>query len=135
MAQTRRYREEAKEADAEGYYAQKRKQSKKYRDAHPGQGMEGNKRHNAKQFKEKKHYCHVCDHAFAAELHLTRHLAGPKHASKVAQKQEGIKNFDLYCAVCDQSFSRKQKLAQHLAGPRHAAKAARLNDDVVSQQN
>ena len=135
----KRCREKAKKADPEGYAAKGRETARKRRDAHPDATKETIKRSIAKAVKEGRHYCPVCDHTFTKKAKLTTHLAGPKHAAKVALQKEGVKDPKLYCAVCNHEFTRKAHMDEHLAGKRHAAKAARLNEvvnkDLVSQQN
>lgn len=134
-ANVRRCEEKAKKIDPEGYAAKKAATSRTRREKHPGAIIKADKRCIAKAVKQKTHYCPVCDHAFTKKTYLAKHLAGPKHAVKVTQQKEGVKNPELYCAVCNQQFTRKATMDEHFAGPRHAAKVARLNDDVVGQQN
>jgi hypothetical protein len=100
----REYRERAKTDESEEYHAKLREQRKKHLENNPGAQAKADKKCRKKAVAEKKHYCAICDHAFTKKVKLTKHLAGPQHASRVAKR----------CVLCSHTFGKPAELKRHL---------------------
>ena len=77
--------ERAKAANPAEFKAKKNRKEKNWVSKNPDKFNAIRKRSSSKAVKEQRHYCEVCDHAFAVKRALRIHLVGPRHAAKARQ--------------------------------------------------
>lgn len=113
----REWREKTKQANPDRNNARRKEERRLLIKRDPKEIV---KRGKMKAVAEKRHHCTTCNHTFNTKPALRKHLAGPKHAAKVAEAAR-IKKF--YCAVCDYTANGNQVLTKHFASQKHAANA------------
>ncbi|RDW73886.1 hypothetical protein BP5796_07328 [Coleophoma crateriformis] len=107
------WREKTKKNKPDEYYAKANKNRKLYIQRNPEAAKAATKRAKRKAVKQKSHYCFVCRHPFNTSAALTRHVAGVRHANRVA-KAAGLPLAKPYrCDICPKDFNRRCDLTRH----------------------
>ena len=127
----REWREKKKNENSEEYHAKANRNRKRFVENNPVAVKEALDRCKKKAVAEKTHYCAVCDHAFTKKAKLTKHLAGPKHAEKVAIAEGRARRKPYHCKVCNTGFMRKENLTEHKGTKKHLANVAALSSSKL----
>ncbi|TVY33438.1 Aconitate hydratase, mitochondrial [Lachnellula subtilissima] len=113
-----RSRVKAKKKDPELYKERANTNRKNFTTSNPAAVKAIDKRCKDKAKELKTHYCEICDESFTKKAKLTKHLAGPLHATRLAK----------YCTPCSHLFGKPAELLRHQKTKAHAANVSRLQE-------
>lgn len=143
--------EREREKDLEAHLLRKRTEKAAFVEKNPEKHAGWHEKSVAKIKATRKHYCTVCDHAFASSTMLEKHLESKKHLDQVALNAgvppkppsanalrsrahvaKAKASMKFYCTPCGVNPPSKAKHEIHIQTKRHKKKVAALEAAVSS---